>query len=274
MAHGTPQRCTADVWMLWYMYLQVHCNTCDGKRNSGKACPWRLLLHIHDAVLNSTCLLTSGGGNKCCFHFQGETVIRVQRKWQRYEINARLGGSYKGRALSESRGRSKMALGGPWVIYGSRLRWSNKTLVQIIRPSHFPCRLGQESYYHTSPLYPCHLIHARLILEAWRWRLRICRHKSPIVTFHKTVLFRVIALRTTDFSCSIHIVAYLLKAEMWSQQRRPLLRNGSVAITWSPQQTQTQQWSNCGRRCFLRGPCRDVICRTTDWATSQRHPAI
>jgi hypothetical protein len=63
------------------------------------------------------------------------------------------------------------------------------------------------------------------------------------------------------------IVACLLKARIvkpaetdvareWLCKQRLLLGNGSVVITWSLQQTGTQQWSNCGKQCFLRGPCQ------------------
>jgi hypothetical protein len=46
-------------------------------------------------------------------------------------------------------------------------------------------------------------------------------------------------------------------AKIWLCKQPLLLDNGWVAITWSPQQTRTQQRSNGGTRCFLRGPSRD-----------------
>jgi hypothetical protein len=49
----------------------------------------------------------------------------------------------------------------------------------------------------------------------------------------------------------------------WICNQRPLLGKSSLAVTWSYQQTRTQQWSDCWKRCFLRGSCRDVISSTS-----------
>jgi hypothetical protein len=41
------------------------------------------------------------------------------------------------------------------------------------------------------------------------------------------------------------------KQELWSQQRQPLLGNGSVSVTWWLQQTCTQQEKSYWKWCFL-----------------------
>jgi hypothetical protein len=47
--------------------------------------------------------------------------------------------------------------------------------------------------------------------------------------------------------------------------RRPLLGNSSVAVTWWPQKTPTQQCKSCWKWCFLSGPCRVYIMRTSHY---------
>jgi hypothetical protein len=62
------------------------------------------------------------------------------------------------------------------------------------------------------------------------------------------------------------------KSELWSQQRQPLLGNGSanmsVARQWLSNHnviaaTDTQATNNCRKRCFLCGPCWGFVTRTS-----------
>jgi hypothetical protein len=91
-----------------------------------------------------------------------------------------------------------------------------------------------------------------------------CRYITlPQSYLHNTV-DGVLSRTRTRMCCGMSDISQNCEAS-----RRPMVVNGSVSVTWLPQQTSMRQYKSCWKRCSLCGPCQGYVTETSYCYQSQ-----